>query len=251
MPDSTGSALARFSVRKGVLVNILFVVCLLAGYYGVRHIAVDAYPNVDLDAAAIYTVWIGASPDEIDNLVTARLEDELEGIRGIDRIVSDSRPNRSSIMVKFRETLSDAQVDRAFQDIRAALERIEDLPEEAERPRLVRQTVFEIFPLVSIAVSYDRPELEPVARAVARELREELFTIDGVAKIDDRDLREPEYTVFVDRMRLERYDVTLEEVVALAAATNRNVPAGELARGDGDEYGIKAAGNYLTARDLE
>jgi HAE1 family hydrophobic/amphiphilic exporter-1 len=251
MPDAAGSALARFSVRKGVLVNILFVVCLLAGYYGVRHIAVDAYPNVDLDAAAIYTVWIGASPEEIDNLVTARVEDELEGIRGIDRIVSDSRPNRSSILVKFRETLSDSEVDRAFQDIRAAMERIDDLPEEAERPRLVRQTVFEIFPLVSVAVSYDRPELEPVARAVARELREELFTIDGVAKIDDRDLREPEYTVLVDRTRLERYDVTLEEVVALAAATNRNVPAGELARIDGDEYGIKAAGNYLTARDLE
>ncbi|MHC4548796.1 MAG: efflux RND transporter permease subunit [Planctomycetota bacterium] len=247
----TGGSLARFSVRQGVLVNILFGVCLLAGYYGARRIAVDAYPNVDLDAAAIYTVWIGASPAEIDNLVTARIEDELEGIRGIDRIVSDSRPNRSSILVKFRETLTDREVDRAFQDIRAALERIDDLPEEAERPVLQRQTVFEIFPLVSVAVGYARPELEPVARAVARELRENLLEIDGVGKVDDRDLREPEYTVRVDRHRLERYDVTLEEVVALLEATNRNVPAGELHHGDGGEFGIKAAGNYLTARDLE
>ena len=90
-----------------------------------------------------------------------------------------------------------------------------------------------------------------MARAVARELRAELFEIDGVSKIDERDLRDPEFTVLVTREKLERYDVTLEEVVALLAATNRNVPAGELGRADGGEYGVKAAGNYLTAGDLE
>jgi len=242
--------LAQFSVDRRVLFNILFLVCFLAGGFVLRGIAVDAYPNVDLDAAVIYTVWLGASPDEIDNLVTAKIEDELEGITGIDRIVSDSRPNRSTILVKFRETLSDADVDRAFQDIRAALDRLVDLPAEAEQPLLKRQTVFEIFPLVSVAVGYARPDLEPVARAVARDLRDELLDIDGVSKIDDRNLREPEYGVFVSRDRLERYDLTLEEVAGLLEATNRNVPAGELERG-GAEAAVKAAGNYLSARDLE
>jgi len=240
----------RFSVRQSVLVNILFVVCLVGGIFAARRIPVDAYPNVDLDAAVIYTVWIGASPEEIDNLVTARIEDELEGIRGIERIVSDSRPNRSSILVKFQESLSDADVDRAFSDIRAALERVEDLPADAEEPRLQRQTVFEIFPLVTVAVGYDRPALEPVARAVARELRDLLLDVDGVAKVEDRDLREPEYTVLVDRDRLQRYDLTLEEVAALLEATNRNVPAGEVEAGGGVEFGLKAAGNYLEPRDL-
>ena len=78
MKETTGGSLARFAVRQGVLVNVLFVVCLVAGLYASRNVAVDAYPNVDLDAAAIYTVWIGASPAEIDNLVTARIEDELD-----------------------------------------------------------------------------------------------------------------------------------------------------------------------------
>lgn len=245
------AAFARFSVKQGVLFNILFVVCLVAGAYSLRHVAVDAYPNVDLDAAMIQTLWLGASPEEVDTLVTAKIEDELEGIRGIDRIVSDSRPNRSSILIKFKEDLTDRDVDRAFDDIRAALQRLDDLPEDAEDPVLQRQTVFEIFPLVSVAVGYARPGLEPVARAVARELREELLEIDGVSKIRDRDLREPEFTVRVDPERLERYDLTLEEVMALLEATNRNVPAGEVSRQGGVEVGVKAAGNYLTARDLE
>ena len=123
-----GNPFVRFSVKQGVLINILFVVCLVGGMYVTQNIPVDAYPNVDLDAAAIYTIWIGASPEEIDNLVTARIEDELASIIGIDRIVSDSRPNRSTILVKFKEDLADAEVDRAFSDIRAALERIDDLP---------------------------------------------------------------------------------------------------------------------------
>jgi len=241
----------RFPARHAVLVNILFLVCLVAGILAARRIAVDAYPNVDLDSAAIYTVWLGASPAEIDNLITARIEDEIEGIRGIDRIVSDSRPNRSSILVKFKEDLSDADVDRAFADLRAALERVEDLPEDAEEPRLERQTVFEIFPLASVAVGFPSSDLEPVARAVARELREELLELDGVAKVDDRDLREPEYTVLVDRTKLERYDVTLLEVADLLSVTNRNVPAGEVGAAGGLEIGLKVAGNYLTARDVE
>ena len=249
--EGPGRFVARFSVRQAVLVNLLFVVCLIAGTYAARRIPVDAYPNVDLDAAAIFTVWIGASPEEVDNLVTARIEEELEGIRGIDRVISESRPNRSSILVKFQESLDDAQVDRAFQDIRAALERIDDLPPDAERPILNRQTIFEVFPLISIAVGYDRPDREPVARRVARRLRERLLTIDGIAKVDDRNIREPEFTVYVDRAKAERYDVTIEEILDLLGATNRNVPAGELRRGDGAELGLKAAGNYLTRRDLE
>jgi HAE1 family hydrophobic/amphiphilic exporter-1 len=204
LPQDPGSghAIARFSVNQRVLVNILFAVCLLAGLFALRRVPVDAYPNVDLDAAAIYTIWLGASPAEIDNLVTARIEEEIESIRGIDRVVSDSRPNRSSILVKFRENLSDAELERAFQDVRAALERIDDLPSDAERPILQRQTVFEIFPLISIAVGYERSELEPVARAVARELRDALLDVDGVAKVDARDLREPDITIRNHRERL-------------------------------------------------
>jgi len=249
--EVAGGSVARFAVRQGVLFNILFLVCLVAGIYALRHLPVDVYPNVDLDAAMIHTLWIGASPEEIDNLVTARIEDELEGIRGIDRVVSDSRPNRSSIRVKFNETLSDSELDRAFQDIRAALERIDDLPEDAERPVLQRQTVFEIFPLVSVAVGYARRSLEPVARAVARELREDLIEIDGVAKVDDRNIRDRELHVDVDPERLQRHDVTFEEVLALLETGNRNVPAGELKRAGGAEAGVKAEGNYTTARDLE
>ena len=245
-----GGGLVRFTLRLGVLFNVLFLVCLVGGIFVARRIAVDAYPNVDLDAAAIYTVWIGASPEEVDTLVTARIEEEIEGIRNVDRIVSDSRPNRSTILVKFKEDSTDAEVDRAFQDLRAALERVEDLPEDAEEPILQRQTVFEIFPLASVAVGYARPELEPTARAMARELRDLLLDVDGVAKVDDQGIREPEITILCDRARLERFDVTLEEVAALLAATNRNVPAGELATADGAEYGLKAAGNYRGARDV-
>ncbi|MCZ6785646.1 MAG: efflux RND transporter permease subunit, partial [Planctomycetota bacterium] len=237
-------------MRQGVLVNLLFLVCLVAGGLSVRRIAVDAYPNVDLDAAAIYTVWIGASPEEVDTLITSKIEDELEGIRGIDRVVSESRPNRSSIVIKFKENLSDDDVDRAFQDIRSELDRIDDLPEDAEKPLLRRQTIFEIFPLTTVAVSFDDPELEAEARRVARDLREQLLTIDGVAKIDDRNLRDPEFTILVDRARMDRYDITFEEVAALLEATNRNVPAGEIRLRGGAEVAVKAKGNYIDARDI-
>ncbi|MFQ5845743.1 MAG: efflux RND transporter permease subunit, partial [Planctomycetota bacterium] len=244
-------SLARFATRHAVLFNLLFVVFLLAGGLVARRIPVDAYPDVELDAATIMTVWLGASPEEVDTLVTSKIEDELEGIRGIDRIVSDSRPNRSNVLIKFEETLSDAELDRAFQDIRAALERVEGLPADAEEPVLRRQTVFEIFPLATVAVSYRPAEREPVARAVARQLREELLALNGVAKVGDRGIRDPEYAVLVDREKAERYDLTLLEIAALLEATNRDVPAGEIELSGGGEIALKAAGNYRTRADVE
>lgn len=245
------AAIPRFVLRQRVLFNILFFVLMFAGLFAAREMAVDAYPNVDLDAAAIQTVWIGASPEEVDTLVTKKIVDELEGIRGVDRTLADSRPNRSSVLVKFDESLSDAELDRAFQDVRAALDRVADLPPDAEEPELRRQTVFEIFPLVSIGVGYDVPEREGVAREVARALREELLRIDGVAKVDDRNLRDPEFTVLLDRERLDRHDLTVEEVVAALETTNRNIPAGSVRAGAEGELALRAAGNYRAARDVE
>ena len=172
------------------------------------------FPNVSFAQAKIDTVWLGASGAEVEQFVTRKIEEEIDDVRGIDRIVSFSQRDLSLIDVKFREDITRQEYERAYQDLRAALDRVEDLPDEAEEPRLAEQTVNEIYPLVQINIVDDEdfaddPARELIVRAVGKEICRRVQEIDDVLRVADYPLRERELTVLVDGVRLEAVGLTI------------------------------------------
>ena len=99
------SSLPRISVEQSVLVNILFFVCLLGGLLAFSRIPVEFFPDVNLNQATITTVWTGASAEEIERLVTQKLEEELLSVVDIDKMHSVSQSDVSTIMIDFDEYL--------------------------------------------------------------------------------------------------------------------------------------------------
>lgn len=236
-------SLARFSIRQNVLVNLLFVVVMVGGYFAYRHLPVDVYPDISLDEALITTVWTGASPEEVERLVTKEIEEEIDDISGIKRIVSHSKQDGSVIDVKFDEQMSNADFDRAFNDLRAALDRVTDLPQDAEEPRLIRLSLNEVWPLFQVALVDEGGVGEFVLREVARDLKPRLAALEGVLKVGDMSVRDREFKVLVDRTRLRKYGLTLAEVASVIARNNRNTPAGSFPRGK-DELQVRAVGHF-------
>ena len=102
-------SLPEFSVRQIVLVNILFVVLMGAGWGAATRIPVDLFPDISFNAAVIITVWSGASPQEVERLVTQKLENEIEDITGIKEISSYSSESLSEILIDWDETLSEIE----------------------------------------------------------------------------------------------------------------------------------------------
>ena len=131
-------SLPAFSVRQAVLVNILFFVCLFAGLGAYLRTPVDFFPEIGFNVTLINTVWNGASADEVERLVTARIEDELGEIEGVKEIRSTSRANSSTISVEFDENLSESDYRAGVNDVRAAVDRVPNLPDDAEEP-IVRE----------------------------------------------------------------------------------------------------------------
>ena len=99
--------LPEFSVRQVVLVNILFVVCLGAGLVSYLRTPVDFLPRIDFNSALVITAWPGASADEVERLVTTRIEEELGEIDGVDEMRSVSRAGASQIQIQFDQNLSE------------------------------------------------------------------------------------------------------------------------------------------------
>ncbi len=249
-PKSTHRmTIARFSLSQAVLLHLLFFVVLLAGGLVIGVMPVDVYPDVDLDEATIDTFWPGATAEDVERLVTDRIEDQIQDVRGVSRILSDSKPDASLIRVRFRESLTAVQLDAAFRELRSAVERVTDLPSEAKKPLIKRISLSEVFPLLWVVVQDTGGLGEEASHDVILRLKPVLREIPGVAKVDDKLIRDRELRVSVDRERLRKLDLTLDEVANVLEQYNRNVPSGTLAYPRG-EYGVRAAGEVTEPDQL-
>ena len=243
-------SLPEFSVRQVVLVNLIFVLLLVAGVQSARRIPVDFFPDISFNQAAIMTVWAGASPREVERLLTKKLEDEIDGISGIKEMISFSGNSLSQISVKWDETLSDLEYEAALNDLRAAIDRAEDLPEDADTPVLREISVSEAFNILMVAVSDVGGVGEFTMREVARDLQDRLERYPGVRRAALRGARDRELRVLVDKNRALQYDLTLAEITGIIAQNNQNFAGGSFTNPQSQEITVRGLGNFDSAAAL-
>ncbi len=192
-------SLPEFSVRQVVLVNVLFVVCLLGGLTAYLRTPVDFFPEIAFNTAIITARWSGASAEEIERLVTTRIEDEIGDIDGIDELRSVSRADESTVMVVFDENLSDAEYESGINDLRAALDRVDDLPDEADEPVIRELDTKTVWSDMRVAVVDVGGLGETPLRQVAADVDKRLEDVAGVKAVSIRGNHDREIWVLVDR----------------------------------------------------
>ncbi len=243
--------LPEFSVRQVVLVNLVFVLLMLAGVQVARRIPVDLMPDISFNTAVVVTAWPGASPDEVERLVTKKLEDEIDGISGIKQMLSFSSQGLSEIDVEWQETLSELEYEGALSDLRAAIDRVDDLPPDAEKPIVTELSVSETYNICMVALSDVGGVGEFTLRAVARDLRDQLERLPGLRKAQLRGVRDRELRVLVDAARAHQYDLTLAEIHAIIAENNQNFAGGSFTDRASQEIRVRALGNFASPSALE
>ncbi|NNL65869.1 MAG: efflux RND transporter permease subunit, partial [Myxococcales bacterium] len=241
--------LPEFSVRQTVLVNVLFVVCMVGGCGALRLTEVEYFHDVVLNQVVVTTTWTGASADEVERLVTAKLEEEIQTVSNVDEMRSASQANVSMISVDFDETLDGIDYESAVNDVRGAIDRVNDLPLDADEP-VVREIVStEISPVVMIAVTDVGDVGELAVRDMAKEVASRLRDLPGVSKVEVRGLQDREVRVIVDRARAAAYDVTVSDVAERVRRQNQNLPAGTFQDG-GNEATLRATGDYASIEEI-
>jgi HAE1 family hydrophobic/amphiphilic exporter-1 len=239
-----------FAVRQVVLVNLVFVIVLFAGWQFAHKIPIDLYPDISFNSSIITTVWTGASPQEVERLVTTKLEDEIDGIDGVKDLISTSGSGYSEIAIEWDESLTPIEYEAALNDVRAAVDRAEDLPEDSETPILTELSVGESFPIVMIALMDEGDVGDYTLREVARDLQDRIERFPGLRKADLRGDREREVRVLVDKTLAAQYDVTLAEIHALIAANNQNFAGGSFTNPGSQEIRVRGLGNFTSVAEL-
>ncbi len=219
--------LIQFSIGNPVVVNLLVLLIITAGVVSFVRIKRELFPDFSRRVVRIDTSYAGASPEEVEELITARIEAQVRNVDGVNEMLSTSREGQSEIRLQMQ---SDTGMSRALGDVRAALDRVVGLPEEAEEPRV--SEVLSTIPVITVALSGDIPEQE--LREIAKDARDQLRRVDGVAAVSIFGVRESRILIEIDPERLDQYRLSLEEIRAAVNNQNRNVPGGALktARGE-------------------
>ncbi|NOY61586.1 MAG: efflux RND transporter permease subunit [Gammaproteobacteria bacterium] len=219
--------LIRFSINNPLLTNLLLALILIAGVLSWYAMPQEMFPVVELDRVRIATVFEGASPEEVERLVTLPIEQEFDGMADIDDVISTSGEGASNIVIKLK---SGSDVDDFLRDARAALDRITDLPELAEEPQLARAVAR--FPVISVALYGDVSQAYLVA--TADDVKRRLLELPGVASANISGDRDWEMWVTVDPQRMAALRVSLSEVIQALRENLTDLPGGSIEAQEGD-----------------
>ena len=203
-------------------------------------------PDLTVGEGIIVTLCPGFSPEEMEKLVTKKIEDELDGISEIRRYESNSFESTSKIHVLFNTRLTEYEIDQAMQEVRNAVDRVEELPEEAKVPRVIEIDIA-LFPVCMVGLAGNLPMMQ--LQDIAGDIADTFETIEGVSEVDIFGERENEIWVELNPRRMSAYGISIPQVAQAIAGRTKNLPGGTVEMGD-HEASIRMVGEPENPEDL-
>lgn len=238
--------ISSWAIRRPIPTIVLFFVLTLMGIASFQKLPINADPNVSFPVVSVSISQAGASPDELENSVTRRVENALAGMAGVRHITSTIAEGISVTTVEFR---LETNTDRAVNDVRNAVTQIRDeLPSNITNPVVERMDT-EGGALGYYAVQSPNMTQTELAWFVDENVSRQLLAVRGVQQVKRLGGEKREIRVDLQSEKLNAYGISAEQVSTQLAQTNANVPAGRL---DllGKELSIRVLGAQKTVEAL-
>lgn len=251
-------------IQKRVVVNVIFAILFIAGVNSFLTSPIQNMPPVDIGKVFIYTVYYGASPEDVESLVTKKLEDALEDLENVEYIQSNSMRNISVVEVKF---IDDTDYKKLYDEMRIKILNIKnDLPAEVDEPSFVYVDTEMFLPVMAVNIAGDVSN--KTLEMLAQELKTDLRKIPMVESVTLSGDFEEEFHVALSPERLREYGVSFYEAANAVSLANSKIPAGVYRKGNieytmdtGDRFSSQEAvlnavvrkdgdGNFIRVSDL-
>ncbi len=236
--------LPEFSVKNSVLINMIMIIVFIVGVFTIIEIPKEDNPPVDFGFFIINVRYPGVSPAEMEELIVTKIEDEISDVDGIDFISSTAQEGVANISVRFEPGVD---IDQAWNDINTELDKVSDLPEDAEDPIITRLNMREVNEMCDITLggSFSGNAI----REIAEDMKQGLLDIRYVSNVEIIGSRDREIWVEGDITRLKEYGLTLTELANVIKARNMNMPGGEVKFGRA-EFLIRTIGEFESTAEL-
>ena len=230
--------------RNSVAANLLMVFIIAWGLSALfTRIPLEVFPSFELDSVNISVPFRGASPAEVEEGVTIKIEEAIQDIEGIKQITSTSTESLSNVFVQ----VANGYEARDIEDlIEQRVNAITNFSDEVETPSIsVPQANREV---ISVVVAAPMPEKE--LRIIASRVRDELEALPNVSAVSVTGARDYELAIEISQAALDRYDLTLASVAQSISASSIDLAAGAITTGSGEVL-LRTRGQAYTADDYE
>jgi len=233
----------KYFVKYPVLGNSIFAMILLFGVIGYTNLKTTFFPDVPSKNIMITASYPGASPEEIEEGITLKIEDNLKGLTGVDRVTSTSSENVASINV---ELLSGFDATDLLQEVKNKVDQISSFPVGMEKINVYKLESMDFVVAFAISGDLELTELKKIGRRVERDL----LNMEEVSKVSLGGFPDEEIEVSFRENDLRAFGLTFTEVSNAISSANIKITGGKI-KGKDEEFQIRADNKGYYAEDLE
>ncbi|MCR9269781.1 MAG: efflux RND transporter permease subunit [Hyphomonadaceae bacterium] len=243
-PETQGGGLIGWFVRNPVAANLLMVVLLIGGLLMAGNLRSQVFPTIEPGIVTVSVPYPGATPAEVEEGVTRRVEEAVLGIDGVKRVSSVASENIGTVTIELAD-FADEQIVK--DDVQTAVEGLADFPpENAER-----ETVRAPKPTGSVVTLVVVGNVTPMElRLAAERLERELLTQDGISLVSLSGDRDYEISIEVTEDTLQKYGLSIDDVARAVRASSLDLAGGSIQTQSG-EYLLRTNQRRLTGEGFE
>jgi HAE1 family hydrophobic/amphiphilic exporter-1 len=238
--------LAEICIRRPVFATMIVLSLVVVGTAGFFKLGVDRFPSVDLPTVSVRTNLPGASPEEVESLVTQQVEEVVNTVDGISELRSVSGQGTSIVIATFK---LDRNLESAAQDVRDRVNSLgRQLPIDVTPP-VVQKFDNDSTPVLTISLSADR-SLRELTELADKTVRVQLERIGGVGEVQVVGGLNRAINVWIDADRLAAYQISIATIRQALQRQNTDVPGGNVTTGK-EELILRTLGRYTDPRQFE
>jgi len=237
------------AIRQPVFMTMILAAGVVLGAASYFRMPVDIFPDVEFPIVVVTTVYPGGGPEEVENLITSVLEENLGAISGLDAISSRSSEGLSLVIMQFDLGQS---ADKVSQEVREKISLVRrDLPDGIEEPIVARFSMTDA-PVIRLGVADKSGQKSPVELRIIAEdvILQPLQRVNDVAVVEVAGGQQREIHVLLNMDALQARRIAPQQVVEAIAVENLNVPAGSL-KDPSQELLVRTPGNFAAVADIE
>lgn len=223
----------EYFIRYHVAVNVIIIAFAVFGIVGAKSLKSSFFPLTDSKNVLISITYPGASPQEVEEGIVLKIEDNLKGLEGVDRVTSTSRENSGTINVEIEKG---RDIDFMLLEVKNAVDRVPTFPTGMEP--LVVSKLEAIRQTISFAISGENIPLATL-KQIGRQIENDIRAIDGISQIDIEGYPDEEIEIAVNENNLLAYNISFAEVALAVGNANILVTGGNI-KTSAEEYLIRA-----------
>ncbi len=236
-------SIVKYFIDNEIAGNILMILLFIVGLVGLSQMKTTFFPEVESRNISIQAVYPGSSPEEIEEGIVSKIEENLKGLTGIEQVTSVSSENAGSIQI---EVLKGYDTDVILQDIKNAVDGINSFPVAMEPVTVYKRE--NLGKVLDFAIYGDVPL--KTLKTISRRIEDDLLAIDDLSKVTLSGFPEEEIEITFREKDLRSYNITFQEAAQKIRGTNIELTGGTI-KTEKEELLIRANNKEYSAKELQ